>query len=132
MDSREFQYFRKELDKTQKQMAVLLTSSVKAIQSYEQGWRKIPAHAERQMLFLISLNNPKKTEPCWSIKKCSLKQKKSCPAWEFQVGHLCWFLNGTVCEGEVKISWGEKISFCRTCEVFNSIFDLPSKFLKAT
>ncbi|TFH41588.1 MAG: transcriptional regulator [ANME-2 cluster archaeon] len=130
MDSKEFKYFRKKLDKTQKQIAVLLTSSLKAVHSYEQGWRNIPVHVERQILFLVSLMNQKKIKSCWSIKKCSSEQKKKCPAWEFRAGKFCWFINGTMCEGEAKKNWREKIDFCRTCEVFNSIFDLPSEFLK--
>ena len=130
MDSKEFKYFRKKLDKTQNQIAVLLASSLKAVHSYEQGWRNIQVHVERQILFLVSLMNNKKIKPCWSIKKCSPKQKKNCPAWEFRAGKFCWFINGTMCEGEAKKNWREKINLCRTCEVFNSIFDLPSKFLK--
>jgi DNA-binding XRE family transcriptional regulator len=42
MDSKEFIYFRKKLNKTQKQMAQLLGTSIKAIHSYEQGWRTVP------------------------------------------------------------------------------------------
>ena len=130
MDNKEFKYFRKKLDKTQKQTAVLLACSLKAVHSYEQGWRKISVHVERQILFLVSQKNRKKIKSCWAIKKCSPKQKKNCPAWEFQAGKFCWFINGTMCEGEAKKSWRDKISFCRTCEVFNSIFDLPINFLK--
>ena len=44
MDSEEFKYFRKRLSRTQKQIAVLLGTSLKAIHSYEQGWRTVPAH----------------------------------------------------------------------------------------
>ena len=130
MDNKEFKYFRKKLDKTQKQTAVLLACSLKAVHSYEQGWRKISVHVERQILFLVSQKNQKKIKSCWAIKKCSPKQKENCPAWEFRAGKFCWFINGTMCEGEDKKSWRDKINFCRTCEVFNSIFDLPINFLK--
>ncbi len=54
MDSKEFAVFRKKLDKTQKAMANLLGVSIKAIHSYEQGWRTIPPHVERQMFFLMA------------------------------------------------------------------------------
>jgi DNA-binding transcriptional regulator YiaG len=54
MDREEFKYFRKGLSRTQKQVAALLGTSLKAIRSYEQGWRTVPPHVERQMLFLIS------------------------------------------------------------------------------
>jgi transcriptional regulator with XRE-family HTH domain len=54
MDGKEFIYFRKKLKKTQKQMAKLLGTSIKAIQSYEQGWRSVPVSVERQFFFLVS------------------------------------------------------------------------------
>jgi DNA-binding XRE family transcriptional regulator len=55
MDKSEFKFFRKKLNKTQKQMAELLGTSLKAIHSYEQGWRTVPVHVERQVYFLSSV-----------------------------------------------------------------------------
>jgi len=43
------------------------------------------------------------------------------PAWEFQSGTLCWFVNGTICEGITHQDWEEKIKICHTCEVFMSL-----------
>ena len=124
MDRKEFSHFRKRLNKTQKQMAQLLGTSVKAIHSYEQGWRSIPTHAERQLLFLVSRikEGNKGQKPCWNIKKCPLERKRQCPAWEFQAGSLCWFINGTICEGIVHRDWKEKMKTCQSCEVFTSQF----------
>ena len=123
MDKSDFKFFRNKLNKTQKQMAELLGISLKAIHSYEQGWRNIPVHIERQIYFLVSrsVKKTKGTKACWIIKKCSPEQKKRCPAWEFASGDLCWFINGTVCEGVVQKDWKEKMKICRSCEVFNSI-----------
>ena len=123
MDSEEFKYFRKRLNRTQKQLAELLSISLKAIQSYEQGWRTVPAHVERQMFFLVSKleENRKSRKPCWRIKECPIEQRKKCPAWEFRVGKLCWLINGTVCEGQVQKNWEEKMKICRSCEVLRSI-----------
>ena len=134
MDSKEFIHYRKKLNKTQKQMAQLLGTSLKAIHSYEQGWRSIPPSAERQMLFLVSriAENRKRRKPCWAIKKCSPEQKAQCPAWEFKVGDLCWFINGTICEGAVQKSWKEKMKICRSCEVFLTYFNVKrGSFLPA-
>jgi hypothetical protein len=119
MDSKEFSNFRRRLNKTQAQMAQLLGTSVKAIHSYEQGWRTVPVHAERQILFLVfrMRENERAKKPCWVIKKCPQERKKQCPAWEFQAGKLCWFINGTVCEGIVHKDWKEKMKICRSCEV---------------
>jgi hypothetical protein len=123
MDKAEFASFRKKLKKTQKELAQLLGISVKAVHSYEQGWRSIPPHVERQMLFLVANRrgtlNPRKS--CWTIKKCPPKQKKQCPAWEFRSGKLCWFINGTICEGIAHKNWQEKIKICRSCEVLSSL-----------
>jgi hypothetical protein len=123
MDSKEFIRLRKKLNKTQKQMAQLLGTSIKAIHSYEQAWRTIPSYVERQMYFLISRKgeNRRHRKPCWVIKKCAPGQRNQCPAWEFKAGDLCWFINGTVCEGKALNNWKEKMKICRTCEVFNSI-----------
>lgn len=123
MKKSEFKYFRQKLNKTQKQMAELLGTSLKAVHSYEQGWRNVPVHIERQIYFLISrsVKKSKGTKACWAIKKCSPEQKKRCPAWEFSSGDLCWFINGTVCEGTVQKDWKEKMKICRSCEVFNSM-----------
>jgi hypothetical protein len=121
MDSKEFLSFRKKLNKTQKQMSELLGTSIKAIHSYEQGWRKVPVHVERQILFLIfrmrGNNEPRKS--CWVVKRCSPEIKKKCPAWEFRAGKLCWFINGTICEGKVQKDWHEKMKICRECEVLS-------------
>jgi DNA-binding XRE family transcriptional regulator len=121
MDSKEFIHYRKALNKTQRQMGQLLGTSIKAIQSYEQGWRPVTAYVERQMFFLVSMmrKNNKLKKPCWIIKKCPRDQRECCPAWEFKSGDLCWFINGTICEGTVRQNWKEKMKICRSCEVFS-------------
>ena len=123
MDSKEFLYFRKKLKMTQKQMAQLLGVSLKAVHSYEQGWRTVPSHVERQILFLVSrLNeNRKGRKSCWVVKKCPPERKKQCPAWEFQAGKLCWFISGTICDGTVHKNWKEKMKLCRSCEILKSL-----------
>ena len=122
MDSKEFSSLRKKLKKTHQQLAQLFGTSVKAIHSYEQGWRSIPTHVERQMLFLVTRMNRKKSEPlpCWKIKKCPDEDRQRCPSWEFSAGDLCWFINGTICEGSVQKSWKEKMKMCRACGVLTS------------
>jgi len=126
VDSAEFSHFRKMLSKTQKQMGQLLGTSVKAVQGYEQGWRSVPVHVERQILFLVSWmnRNNMRVKPCWVLHKCSLTRKKQCPAWEFQAGTFCWFINGTFCEGKVQKNWKEKIKICRECEMMDLLRQL--------
>ncbi len=123
MESKEFKSFRQRMGKTQRQIAQLLGTSLKAIHSYEQGWRNIPVHVERQMFFLISRmrGNNKERKSCWVVKKCPSEIKEQCPAWEFQLGNLCWLVNGTFCCGDVCKDWKEKMECCRSCTILMSL-----------
>jgi len=117
---------RKKLGKTQKQLAELLGASTKAVQGYEQGWRAIPPHVERQVYFLLSRRRDRKSKgpsSCWTIKKCPLSQRRQCPAWEFQAGQMCWFINGTICECRAQKNWQEKMVICRGCEVLAGLIE---------
>ena len=127
MEKINFKQVRAKLNKTQKELAQLLGISIKAVHSYEQGWRNIPHHVERQMLFLLSRKLPssdKNLDKCWNILKCQGEKLKTCPAWEFKAGNLCWFINGTRCSDKIHNSWNEKIEDCKTCKVFKNIFEI--------
>jgi len=121
MKSEELIKIRQDMGKTQKEMAVLLGTSLKAIQSYEQGWRPVPDHLERHLYFLLVLKKIKMIQPCWEIKNCPPERSEKCPARELQNGHLCWFINGTICEGTIKKNWKTKMETCKKCEVFAPI-----------
>jgi DNA-binding XRE family transcriptional regulator len=131
MKKREFSIIRNRLGKTQVQMSQLLGVSLKAVQSFEQGWRNVPVHTERQTLLLLALKETgiKKNRPCWSIKNCSEEARQACPAWEFNAGQICWHINGTICAGKPQKTWVQKMKQCRKCEVFEAIF--PADALKA-
>jgi DNA-binding transcriptional regulator YiaG len=123
MESSDFLIIRKKLKKTQKEIATLLGISLKAVCSYEQGWRSIPGHVERQLLFLLFRKQKKTIEKlnCWDLKKCPEEKKMKCPAWEFDSGEFCWFINGTICECAAKKTWQEKIKVCKDCIVLKHI-----------
>lgn len=125
MDSVKFKEFRKKIGKTQKELAELLGTSLKAICSYEQGWRSVPTHVERQLYFLISRKaHPQKVQrDCWEILDCPEDRKRNCPAWEFKSGKLCWFINGTICECKSQKSWRDKMDICRDCAVTKDILE---------
>lgn len=116
------------MDKTQKQIAQLLGVSLKAIHSYEQGWRAIPAHAERQILFLTAMKNRSKSgkKACWTQLKCPTEKRNRCPAWEYKAGDLCWFVNGTICDGRPNRDWKTKMAVCRDCSVYSKLLDAPA------
>jgi len=124
MESSEFKKIRATLKKTQKETAQLIGTSIKAIHSYEQGWRKIPHHVERQMLFLVFRATQGKTDtlPCWDTLNCPDEKRYNCPAWEFKSGDLCWFINGTICSGKVYSNWQDKIDECKKCDLFKATF----------
>jgi DNA-binding XRE family transcriptional regulator len=126
MDSKEFSQIRHFLGKTQDQLARLLCVSSKAIQSYEQGWRNIPAGVERQLLYLLSLkrSTDESTRPCWEITNCPDEWRDNCAAWEYKIGNLCWFVNGTYCQGKFNDAWDKKMETCRECEVFYRMINI--------
>ena len=127
MEKDQFKEVRARLDKTQKEIAQLLGVSIKAIHSYEQGWRKIPHHVERQLLFLVfktTHKNGKPRDKCWDILECPDKVQKTCPAWEFNAGDICWFVSRTICCSDDRKKWEDKIKFCRSCEVLKSALNL--------
>ena len=124
----QFTAIRRHLEKTQNQMAQILGVSPKAIQSFEQGWRNIPVHIERQVLLILALKGraSKKSKPCWLTRRCPAEDRQNCPAWQFDAGNFCWFINGTICEGTTQASWKDKMKICRDCEVYRSMLDLST------
>ena len=121
MNNSEFSKIRNRLGKTQKQLAQLLGVSKKAVQSFEQGWRNVPVHIERHLFFLLSLKDNQNTgDPvvCWEVHGCPMEKREKCPAWEFQAGDICWFINVTICEGKPQKNWAEKMKICHECEAF--------------
>jgi len=125
MDNQELIHYRKKLGLTQKELARLLAVSLKAVHSYEQGWRNIPENVARQVLFLVHHSHPRagKKGPCWTKTRCPEQRKQNCPAWRFQTGDLCWFITGTLCQGKAHKSWSEKIEQCKGCPIFQPLCD---------
>ncbi len=123
MNSKEFIEIRKRLGKTQKELASLLGISLKAVCSYEQGWRTIQSHVERQLIFLMAkkLHPHTETRNCWDIHNCPEEKKKQCPAWEFNAGDLCWFIGGTICDNTIHATWEQKMEMCKNCVVMQNI-----------
>ncbi len=123
MEAKEFSSIRRALGKSQSEMASLLGTSLRAVQSFEQGWRCVPVHVERQLLFLVAMKKGQAgAEPCWVIRNCPKEVQEACPAWEFKAGQLCWFITGTICQGVRQGSWKNKIGLCRGCQVFKQTF----------
>lgn len=122
MDKAGFTRARALLGKSQRELARLLGISPKAVESYEQGWRKVPSNVERMLYFLLFKLNEKSfahENPCWSMKSCSDESRKECIAYVTGEGHFCWFFTGGLCASAKASGIGER--YCYTCEVFSRI-----------
>jgi len=117
---------RQALGWTQGEMATHLGVSRKAVESYEQRWRKTPLNVERlALLFLGSLSamsGRKKAVCCWELKRCALESRRNCPTWQSRRGDICWLLAGTYCDGRKMRSWKEKWERCKRCGVLRLHF----------
>jgi DNA-binding XRE family transcriptional regulator len=83
MDKKRFAKIRVYLGKTQKQIAYLMGTSTKAIESFEQGWRNITPYIERQMYFMLSrktIMEGKISADCWEVRQCPEDKRQKCPA----------------------------------------------------
>ncbi len=121
----EFARLRASLGKSQRELAELLGLSLKAVESYEQGWRKVPAHVERVLYFLLFKLNEDEIqaeEPCWQSQACSDEKRENCVAYVAREGSYCWFFTGRLCAaagGAPKP--GEAGGGCYTCSVFTKM-----------
>ncbi len=109
---------RKQLGKSQSEMALLLGASVRAVQSYEQGWRPVPFNIEKLAVFLLFLRKRRRQEsaaPCWEVTGCSGERRDECPAYQYNAGDLCWMLSGTLCRRTGGDSDRDGLAACRQC-----------------
>jgi transcriptional regulator with XRE-family HTH domain len=122
MKKEDFKKLRKILNKTQREMAVLLGISKKTIESYEQGLRNIPPNVQRIVYFLVfKLNMTKsgKKKVCWQANKCSQEIRSNCVAWLAKEGYFCWFITGKVCAGE-ELRAESCCDSCFECDFFKT------------
>jgi DNA-binding transcriptional regulator YiaG len=124
MSGDEFAHLRASLGKSQRELAELLGLSQKAVESYEQGWRRVPAHVERVLYFLLFKLNEDEIEaedPCWQSQACPDEQRSKCIAYVAKAGSYCWFFTGKLCSsarGSDGGSPGLDDGGCYTCSVF--------------
>lgn len=119
------------MGRTQKEMASALGISEKAVQSYEQGWRKIPVRVMIQLLILLALYRKHTMDdvPCWEIKKCSLAQRENCASFKIGRGQFCWFVGSKECRPDSSASTDSFLP-CMNCPVIQRL--LTGKRIGAT
>ena len=61
---------------------------------------------------------------CWEITKCGrekggvkISELGECIASKEGLGHSCWAIAGTLCDGEVQGTVAQKIGYCTSCQV---------------
>ncbi|MEI6970956.1 MAG: hypothetical protein WCL44_05505 [bacterium] len=104
--------------RTQAELASALGVSVKAVQSYEQGWRTVPPRVMIQLLVLLALYRRQTVAevPCWKIHKCAPVHRNVCPGFTVGGGQFCWMIGARACpSGSGGSGWG--VVKCLRCSV---------------
>jgi transcriptional regulator with XRE-family HTH domain len=128
MDGPAFARLRQALGRSQRELAELLGVSLKAVESYEQGWRNVPAHVERVLyLLLFKLDDDSGGAPCWESQDCPVETREKCVAYVAKEGRYCWFFTGRLCaraaQAAADVSKGKsaagRLGGCYSCPVFS-------------
>ena len=114
---------RMQLQMTQAELAKALRLSVRAVQSYEQGWRKLPDSLAIQLLTFLGLDTDRiaNSKPCWTVTGCKPEIRQNCPSFRIGNGHFCWMVAGDVCGGRLRPK-AETTPHCLTCKVTADFF----------
>ena len=116
-----FKRIRKALGATQREFADLLGISLRAVQSYEQQWRKAPPGVEklaRLALFLkLRAEGNRDGKPCWEVTGCSEEVRSRCLAYIYGAGELCWLVTGNMHRGRKLEKADAKLAACEKCPV---------------
>ena len=109
---------RLRLGMTQAEMARTLRVSIRAVQSYEQGWRVPPPALTSQLLTLLAVSTgvARKARPCWEQTNCPAVVRDKCPAYRVTHGSFCWLAAGDVCGGRVAPGNPDSVH-CLNCSV---------------
>lgn len=109
---------RSILGRTQGELARALKVSEKAIQSYEQGWREVPARVMIQLFVLLALYRKQTMDdvPCWEIRKCEPAIRDTCASFTVGRGQFCWLIGSETCHPPVADKV-EPILPCISCPV---------------
>ena len=93
---------RSKLGLSQRELSKTLRVSLKAVQSYEQGWRNLPESVALHLISLLAVHagRHRGARPCWSLTRCPSATRKGCPAYLVSRGRFCWLLGGTACANE--------------------------------
>jgi DNA-binding transcriptional regulator YiaG len=112
---------RKKVGMTQSSLSQALGISIRAVQSYEQGWREVPTHILVQLLVLAAAYHTKgDRKTCWEIRECPPELMKTCPCCKTD-GMLCWLVTGR--KSAPCIEGSGDLSACMECQVVKQILE---------
>ncbi|HPD16408.1 MAG TPA: helix-turn-helix transcriptional regulator [Planctomycetota bacterium] len=109
---------REQLGVSQSGLAELLGVSTRAVQSYEQGWRRVPVHVQKAAALLCYLQRRQTLgapAPCWEVTACQPETRDACPVHQLGAGDLCWLLHGQRCPERKGGRWEKEVAVCETC-----------------
>ncbi|MDD2599267.1 MAG: helix-turn-helix domain-containing protein [Kiritimatiellae bacterium] len=114
---------RKHARLTQSAVAQALGVSIRAIQSYEQGWREVPTHIMVQLLVLAAAHHTGASEraACWDVTRCPPERQALCPCRRTD-GRLCWLVSGRLCAAP-STSGPKDVQRCMECSVIKQILN---------
>ncbi len=110
------------LERTQAELGAALGISEKAVQSYEQGWRKTPVRIMMQLLLLLAIHKRMDNVPCWRIVDCPRAKRESCPSYSIGKGRFCWFISPASCRPST-VGDNDDILPCMKCPVIRRLLD---------
>lgn len=122
---------RSVLGRTQAELANALGVSVKAVQSYEQGWRDVPVRVMIQLVVLLALYRKHTMDdvPCWEIRKCDPLLKEKCAAFSIGKGQFCWFVGNQDCRPPNGKGQDDVLP-CMSCPVVQRLLTGPGDYEK--
>ena len=120
---------RATLGRTQAELANALGVSVKAVQSYEQGWRAVPTRVLIQLVVLLALYRKHNMDdvPCWEIRNCPREVRDTCSAFTIGRGQFCWFVGNKDCRPPTVTEAGDALP-CISCPVVQRLLKGPVNY----
>lgn len=113
-----FHRLRETMGWSRRETATILGLSRKAVESYELGWRKVPARVWKQALTLAAIQRkyPMGTKPCWELTRCHEQVSKGCLCRKLTDGRFCWMTVSQCCH---LAHLGKEMGFehCLSCPV---------------
>ena len=126
MDFFNLKHIRSRLGLNQHDLADLLGVSIRAVQSYEQGWRTTPPKVLLSAWLLVFFqwrgrHGP--PAPCWELNNCRLDAREKCFAYRHNAGDLCWFLSTQACLRTAGKTCAQRIRICHDCPAMRQWMD---------